>query len=48
MYYIIETNEKSDAYLKEKNYSDQTIIAEYLSKPFDEIITEVNLTEFSI
>ena len=48
MDYIIETNEKIEAYLKEKNYSDQTIIAEYLSKPFDEIITEVNLTEFSI
>ena len=35
-------------YRKEKNYTEQKVIAEYLNKTFDEIIQEIGLDEFSI
>jgi hypothetical protein len=46
--YLTNTNKDIESYLKEKNYTEQKIIAEYLNKTFEEIIQEIGLTEFSI
>ena len=46
--YLTTTNKSIESYLKEKNYTEQKIIAEYLNKTFDEVIQEIGLTEFSI
>lgn len=46
--YLTTTNKAIESYLKEKNYTEQKIIAEYLDKPFNEVIQEIGLTEFSI
>ena len=46
--YLTTTNKSIEPYLKEKNYTEQKIIAEYLDKPFNEVIQEIGLTEFSI
>lgn len=46
--YLTTTNNAIESYLKEKNYTEQKIIAEYLNKPFEEVIKEIGLNEFSI
>lgn len=46
--YITYTDTAIEYYLKEKNYTDQTVIANYLEKQFDEVIKEIKLDEFSI
>ena len=46
--YLTTTNKAIESYLKEKNYTKQKIIAEYLNKPFEDVIKEVGLNEFSI
>lgn len=46
--YLTYTNKAIESYLKEKNYTEQKVIAEYLNKTFEEIIQEIGLTEFSI
>lgn len=46
--YLTTTNKAIESYLKEKNYTKQKIIAEYLNKPFEDVIQEIGLTEFNI
>lgn len=46
--YLTTTNKAIESYLKEKNYTEQKITAEYLNKTFDEVIQEIGLDEFSI
>lgn len=46
--YLTTTNKAIESYLKEKNYTDQKITAEYLNKPFEDVIKEIGLNEFSI
>ena len=46
--YLITTNKAIESYLKEKNYTEQKITAEYLNKPFEDVIKEIGLDEFSI
>ena len=46
--YLTTTNTAIESYLKEKNYTKQKIIAEYLNKPFEDVIKEIGLNEFSI
>lgn len=46
--YLTTTNNAIESYLKEKNYTEQKIIAEYLNKPFEDVIKEIGLDEFSI
>ena len=46
--YLTTTNKAIESYLKEKNYTKQKIIAEYLNKPFEDVIKEIGLNEFSI
>lgn len=46
--YLTITNKAIESYLKEKNYTKQKIIAEYLNKPFEDVIKEIGLNEFSI
>ena len=46
--YITTTNKAIESYLKEKNYTEQKITAEYLNKPFEDVIKEIGLNEFSI
>lgn len=46
--YLTTTNKAIESYLKEKNYTEQKIIAEYLHKPFEDVIKEIGLDEFSI
>lgn len=46
--YLTTTNKAIDSYLKEKNYTEQKITAEYLNKPFEDVIKEIGLNEFSI
>lgn len=46
--YLTITNKVIESYLKEKNYTEQKIIAEYLNKPFEDVIKEIGLNEFSI
>lgn len=46
--YLITTNKAIESYLKEKNYTEQKITAEYLNKPFEDVIKEIGLNEFSI
>ena len=46
--YLTTTNKAIESYLKEKNYTDQKITAEYLNKPFEDVIKEIGLDEFSI
>lgn len=46
--YLTTTNKAIESYLKEKNYTKQKIIAEYLNKPFEDVIKEIGLDEFSI
>lgn len=46
--YLTTTNRAIESYLKEKNYTEQKIIAEYLNKPFEDVIKEIDLDEFSI
>lgn len=46
--YLTTTNKAIESYLKEKNYTEQKITAEYLNKPFEEVIKEIGLNEFSI
>ena len=46
--YLTTTNTAIASYLKEKNYTEQKIIAEYLNKPFEDVIKEIGLNEFSI
>ena len=46
--YLTTTNKAIESYLKEKNYTEQKIIAEYLNKPFEDVIKEIGLNEFSI
>ena len=46
--YLTTTNKAIEAYLKEKNYTEQKITAEYLNKPFEDVIKEIGLNEFSI
>lgn len=46
--YLTTTNKAIESYLKEKNYTEQKITAEYLNKPFEDVIKEIGLTEFSI
>lgn len=46
--YLIDTNKAIESYLKEKNYTEQKVIAEYLNKTFEEVIQEIGLTKFSI
>ena len=46
--YLTITNKAIESYLKEKNYTEQKITAEYLNKPFEDVIKEIGLTEFSI
>ena len=46
--YLTTTNKDIESYLKEKNYTEQKIIAEYLNKPFEDVIKEIGLNEFSI
>lgn len=46
--YMTTTNKAIESYLKEKNYTEQKITAEYLNKPFEDVIKEIGLDEFSI
>ena len=46
--YLTTTNKAIESYLKEKNYTEQKIIAEYLNKPFENVIKEIGLNEFNI
>lgn len=46
--YLTTTNKAIEFYLKEKNYTEQKITAEYLNKPFEDVIKEIGLDEFSI
>lgn len=46
--YLTNTNKAIESYLKEKNYTEQKITAEYLNKPFEDVIKEIGLDEFSI
>ena len=46
--YLTTTNKAIESYLKEKNYTEQKITAEYLNKPFKDVIKEIGLNEFSI
>ena len=46
--YLTTTNTAIESYLKEKNYTEQKITAEYLNKPFEDVIKEIGLDEFSI
>ena len=46
--YLTTTNKVIESYLKEKNYTEQKITAEYLNKPFEDVIKEIGLNEFSI
>ena len=46
--YLTTTNKAIESYLKEKNYIEQKITAEYLNKPFEDVIKEIGLNEFSI
>lgn len=46
--YLTTTNKAIESYLKEKNYTEQKITAEYLNKPFEDVIKEISLNEFSI
>lgn len=46
--YLTTTNKAIESYLKEKNYTKQKITAEYLNKPFEDVIKEIGLDEFSI
>ena len=46
--YLTITNKAIESYLKEKNYTEQKITAEYLNKPFEDVIKEIGLDEFSI
>ena len=46
--YLTTTNKAIGSYLKEKNYTEQKTIAEYLNKPFEDVIKEIGLNEFSI
>ena len=46
--YLTTTNNAIESYLKEKNYIEQKITAEYLNKPFEDVIKEIGLNEFSI
>lgn len=46
--YLTTTNKAIESYLKEKNYTEQKITAEYLNKPFEDVIQEIGLTEFNI
>ena len=46
--YLTTTNKAIESYLKEKNYTKQKITAEYLNKPFEDVIKEIGLNEFSI
>ena len=46
--YLTTTNKDIESYLKEKNYTEQKITAEYLNKPFEDVIKEIGLDEFSI
>lgn len=46
--YMVNTNKKIESYLKEKNYTEQKITAEYLNKPFEDVIKEIGLNKFSI
>lgn len=46
--YLTTTNKDIESYLKEKNYTEQKITAEYLNKPFEDVIKEIGLNEFSI
>lgn len=46
--YLTTTNKVIESYLKEKNYTEQKITAEYLNKPFEDVIKEIGLNEFRI
>lgn len=46
--YLTTTNKAIESYLKEKNYTEQKNTAEYLNKPFEDVIKEIGLNEFSI
>ena len=46
--YLTTTNKAIESYLKEKNYTEQKITAEYLNKPFEDVIKEIGLNEFRI
>ena len=46
--YLTTTDKAIESYLKEKNYTEQKITAEYLNKPFEDVIKEIGLNEFSI
>lgn len=46
--YLTTTDKAIESYLKEKNYTEQKITAEYLNKPFEDVIKEIGLDEFSI
>ena len=46
--YLTTTNKAIESYLKEKNYTEQKTTAEYLNKPFEDVIKEIGLDEFSI
>lgn len=46
--YLTTTNNAIESYLKEKNYTEQKITAEYLNKSFEDVIKEIGLNEFSI
>ena len=46
--YLTTTNKAIESYFKEKNYTEQKIIAEYLNKPFENVIKEIGLNEFNI
>lgn len=46
--YLTTTNKAIESYIKEKNYTEQKITAKYLNKPFEDVIKEIGLNEFSI
>ena len=46
--YLTTTNKAIESYLKEKNYTKQKTTAEYLNKPFEDVIKEIGLNEFNI
>lgn len=46
--YLTTTNKAIESYLKEKNYTEQKITAEYLNKSFEDVIKEIDLDEFII
>ena len=48
LHYLTTTNKAIESYVKEKNYTEQKITAEYLNKPFEDVIKEIGLDEFSI